>query len=31
MKLNQDRPAPRVHPIAGDLFATVPDLIARLS
>jgi electron transfer flavoprotein alpha subunit len=31
MKLNQDRPSPRVHPIAGDLFMTVPDLIARLS
>jgi alkylation response protein AidB-like acyl-CoA dehydrogenase/electron transfer flavoprotein alpha subunit len=31
MKLNQDRQAPRIHPIVGDLFATVPDLIDRLS
>jgi electron transfer flavoprotein-quinone oxidoreductase len=31
MKLNRDRPSPRIHPIAGDLFITVPDLIARLS
>jgi alkylation response protein AidB-like acyl-CoA dehydrogenase/electron transfer flavoprotein alpha subunit len=31
MKLNQTRPAPRVHPIAGDLFATVRDLIERLA
>jgi electron transfer flavoprotein alpha subunit len=30
MKLNQTRPAPRVHPIAGDLFATVKELIERL-
>jgi electron transfer flavoprotein alpha subunit len=30
MKLNQTRPAPRVHPIAGDLFMTVRDLIEKL-
>jgi electron transfer flavoprotein alpha subunit len=30
MKLNQSRPAPRVHPIAGDLFATVRELIEKL-
>ncbi len=27
MKLNQTRSAPRVHPIAGDLFATVRQLV----
>ncbi len=31
MKLNQTRTSPRVHPIAGDLFVTVRELIARLS
>jgi len=31
MKLSQTRPAPRVHPIAGDLFVTVRELIAKLS
>ena len=30
MKLNQTRPSPRVHPIAGDLFVTVRELIGRL-
>jgi electron transfer flavoprotein-quinone oxidoreductase len=30
MKLNQTRPAPRVHPIAGDLFVTVKELIGKL-
>jgi electron transfer flavoprotein-quinone oxidoreductase len=30
MKLNQTRPAPRVHPVAGDLFVTVNDLIGKL-
>jgi electron transfer flavoprotein alpha subunit len=30
MKLNQTRPAPRVHPIPGDLFVTVRDLIEKL-
>ena len=30
MKLNQARPFPRVHPIAGDLFVTVRELIAGL-
>jgi electron transfer flavoprotein alpha subunit len=30
MKLNQTRPAPRVHPIAGDLFVTVRELIDQL-
>ena len=30
MKLNQNRPAPRVHPIPGDLFVTVRELIERL-
>jgi alkylation response protein AidB-like acyl-CoA dehydrogenase/electron transfer flavoprotein alpha subunit/ferredoxin-like protein FixX len=30
MKLNQTRPAPRVHPIAGDLFITVKELIEKL-
>ncbi len=31
MKLSQTRPALRVHPIAGDLFVTVKELIAKLS
>jgi electron transfer flavoprotein alpha subunit len=31
MKLNQSRPAPRVHPIEGDLFVTVRQLISLLS
>jgi electron transfer flavoprotein alpha subunit len=31
MKLNQTRPAPRVHPIPGDLFVTVRELIGKLS
>ena len=31
MKLNQTRPAPRVHPIAGDLFVTVQELIEKLA
>ncbi len=31
MKLNQTRPSPRVHPIVGDLFVTVREIIARLS
>lgn len=30
MKLNQTRSAPHVHPIAGDLFLTVKELIERL-
>jgi electron transfer flavoprotein-quinone oxidoreductase len=30
MKLNQNRSAPRVHPIVGDLFLTVPKLIENL-
>ncbi len=30
MNLNQTRPAPRVHPIAGDLFITVKELIEKL-
>jgi len=30
MKLNQTRPFPRVHPIAGDLFVTVRKLIDEL-
>jgi electron transfer flavoprotein alpha subunit len=30
MKLNQTRPAPRVHPIPGDLFVTVRELIGKL-
>jgi alkylation response protein AidB-like acyl-CoA dehydrogenase/flavin-dependent dehydrogenase/electron transfer flavoprotein alpha subunit len=30
MRLNQTRPAPRVHPIAGDLFVTVRELIEKL-
>ena len=30
MKLNQTRPAPRVHPIAGDLFVTVRQIIEEL-
>jgi electron transfer flavoprotein alpha subunit len=30
MKLNQTRPAPRVHPIPGDLFETVRELIGKL-
>ncbi|NTW58613.1 MAG: hypothetical protein HGA43_05555, partial [Nitrospirae bacterium] len=30
MKLNEARPAPRVHPIPGDLFATVRELIGML-
>ena len=30
MKLNQTRPAPRVHPIEGDLFVTVRELIGKL-
>lgn len=30
MKLNQTRPAPRVHPIEGDLFVTVKKLIEKL-
>jgi electron transfer flavoprotein-quinone oxidoreductase len=31
MKLNQTRPTPRVHPIAGDLFVTVKELLTGLS
>ncbi|HXY55416.1 MAG TPA: FAD-binding protein [Nitrospirota bacterium] len=31
MNLNQTRLAPRVHPIAGDLFVTVRELISNLS
>jgi electron transfer flavoprotein-quinone oxidoreductase len=30
MKLNQTRPSPRVHPIVGDLFITVEELIEKL-
>jgi electron transfer flavoprotein-quinone oxidoreductase len=30
MKLNQTRPAPRVHPIPGDLFVTVRELVRKL-
>ena len=30
MKLNQTHPFPRVHPIAGDLFVTVRELIEKL-
>jgi electron transfer flavoprotein-quinone oxidoreductase len=30
MKLNQTRPAPRVHPIPGDLFVTVKELLKLL-
>jgi electron transfer flavoprotein-quinone oxidoreductase len=30
MKLNQTRTSPRVHPIVGDLFLTVKELIERL-
>jgi electron transfer flavoprotein-quinone oxidoreductase len=30
MKLNQTRPFPRVHPIAGDLFVTVKEFIEKL-
>ncbi|MHB8843939.1 MAG: acyl-CoA dehydrogenase family protein [Nitrospirota bacterium] len=30
MKLNQTRSGPSVHPIAGDLFATVKELIGKL-
>jgi alkylation response protein AidB-like acyl-CoA dehydrogenase/flavin-dependent dehydrogenase/electron transfer flavoprotein alpha subunit/ferredoxin-like protein FixX len=30
MNLNQTRPAPRVHPIAGDLFVTVRQIIEEL-
>ncbi len=30
MNLNRTRPAPRVHPIPGDLFITVKELIERL-
>jgi electron transfer flavoprotein-quinone oxidoreductase len=30
MRLNQTRPAPRVHPILGDLFVTVRELIGML-
>ncbi len=30
MKLNQTHPFPRVHPIAGDLFVTVKELIEKL-
>ncbi len=30
MKLNQTHPFPRVHPIAGDLFMTVRELIEKL-
>jgi len=29
--LNQARSAPRIHPIAGDLFITVRELIEKLS
>jgi len=31
MKFNETRPAPIVHPIVGDLFETIPKLIAMLS
>jgi alkylation response protein AidB-like acyl-CoA dehydrogenase/electron transfer flavoprotein alpha subunit len=30
MKLNQTRPSPRIHPIEGDLFVTVRELIGKL-
>ena len=30
MNLNRNRPSPRVHPIQGDLFVTVRQLIERL-
>ena len=30
MKLNQTRPAPRIHPVEGDLFVTVRELIGML-
>jgi len=30
MKLNQTHPSPRVHPIEGDLFVTVRELIEKL-
>jgi len=30
MRLNRTRPAPRVHPIPGDLFVTVKELIEKL-
>ena len=30
MKLNRDRPSPRVHPILGDLFITVRELVDKL-
>jgi electron transfer flavoprotein alpha subunit len=30
MKLNQTRPSPKVHPIAGDLFVTIRELIEKL-
>ncbi len=30
MKLNATRPAPRVHPVEGDLFATVRELLEKL-
>jgi electron transfer flavoprotein alpha subunit len=30
MKLNQTRPAPRVHPVAGDLFVTVRQFVELL-
>jgi electron transfer flavoprotein alpha subunit len=31
MKLNQTHPSPRVHPIEGDLFVTVRELIEKLA
>jgi electron transfer flavoprotein alpha subunit len=31
MKFNETRPSPIVHPITGDLFETIPKLIAMLS
>jgi electron transfer flavoprotein-quinone oxidoreductase len=31
MKFNETRPSPLVHPIVGDLFETIPKLIAMLS
>jgi electron transfer flavoprotein alpha subunit len=31
MKLNASRPAPRIHPVPGDLFVSLPELIARLA
>ncbi|MBI3812326.1 MAG: acyl-CoA dehydrogenase family protein, partial [Nitrospirae bacterium] len=31
MKFNETRPSPLVHPIAGDLFETIPKLIEMLS